>query len=746
MRDSAPAGVVGQNFAAEPDTSSPVAGDDPLWEGYLDAPVAERLGICCSGGGVRSASFSLGALQVLREKHLLERADHLSCVSGGGYITIAHAVMVSESLKRAAGPAEPPQPAAVENIEQDYFGRRAPWARDSPEESHLRNHISYLGSRVWLVANLIYGTIRHLLPFAAAIYLFGFVVGVAMSPWLADTLQVARGAVCKVGACVTNADLLPFVWLSAALLVLAGLLLALRNTGQKKAFADGPMFLLQYLTLALLYTGSVVFGLLVVMPWVFLRLHSGALESIGPFANIGVDGASLTAIAGLVGSVVSWIAKKRTTRWFQIGVAVLTALAGPIFVLVPTIGIGYWNARWGTDWGHDPQRLWIAAGSAAYLLVMWLGLDEVTSVAHLFYRERLATAFVGYRRLVAGSAGSTLEYTQPPWDEDLDFTGLAGGSGVAKLPNLVVCAAVNLSGDLPVGRMGASFTFERDKVGGPATGYVPTAWMEAQAGPGVATLPALMAISGAAVAPSMGKMTIRALRFLMAVFDLRLGAWLPNPTRAPMSASARELRSNTPGSKDPSAGQPRFGKAWRRPGALYVFREALGLNSIRRSFVYVTDGGHWENLGLVELLRRGCSRIVCIDGSGGNAMTFGTLSEAIALARSDLGVEISIDLSEMHAETGELSKSGFAFGRIEFPDDTTGTLVYIRALLTETSPEDLRSYAGKDKKFPNHPTSDQFFDEERFEAYRALGQHLMEQAIACRAATIEVPPTAPPCP
>lgn len=70
----------------------------------------------------------------------------------------------------------------------------------------------------------------------------------------------------------------------------------------------------------------------------------------------------------------------------------------------------------------------------------------------------------------------------------------------------------------------------------------------------------------------------------------------------------------------------------------------------------MTDGGHWENLGLVELLRRGCTRVVCVDGSGGDAVSFGTLSEAIALARSDLGVDIKIDLSLMRAPMGQLSQ------------------------------------------------------------------------------------------
>jgi hypothetical protein len=71
---------------------------------YLAEPSEKRTGIACSGGGIRSASFALGGLQVLRTKGVLNQAEHLACVSGGGYISIAHAVLVSETLK--SGPLQ----------------------------------------------------------------------------------------------------------------------------------------------------------------------------------------------------------------------------------------------------------------------------------------------------------------------------------------------------------------------------------------------------------------------------------------------------------------------------------------------------------------------------------------------------------------------------------------------------------------------------------------------------------------
>src|SRR5207247_5545956 len=87
-----------------------------------------------------------------------------------------------------------------------------------------------------------------------------------------------------------------------------------------------------------------------------------------------------------------------------------------------------------------------------------------------------------------------------------------------------------------------------------------------------------------------------------------------------------------------------------RPNFGYVFREALGLNDVSGKFVYVTDGGHFDNLGLVELLRRGCGRIVCFDAAGDALGEYFVLSDAMSLARSDLGVEIEIDLSPLEPD------------------------------------------------------------------------------------------------
>lgn len=157
------------------------------------------------------------------------------------------------------------------------------------------------------------------------------------------------------------------------------------------------------------------------------------------------------------------------------------------------------------------------------------------------------------------------------------------------------------------------------------------------------------------------------------------------------------------------------------------------MNHIGDRYLYVTDGGHYENLGLVELLRRGCRNIYCFDASGGE--DFGSLGDAIALARSELGVEIEIDPRSLFPDkkTDEAKKSAI---RVEFryPGDPAGAspckLVYARNVLTPGSPWDVRAYHQAEPSFPHNSTADQLYTDQKFEGYRVLGERAGETAYA----------------
>jgi hypothetical protein len=189
--------------------------------------------------------------------------------------------------------------------------------------------------------------------------------------------------------------------------------------------------------------------------------------------------------------------------------------------------------------------------------------------------------------------------------------------------------------------------------------------------------------------------------------------WLPNP--APGYASRWEAWAARPW--------------WIRMIGMrarphYLIKEMIGLTSARDKFLYVTDGGHYDNLGLVELLRRGCATVYCFDGSGGEAGDFSTLGEAIEYARVDLGVEITIDVEAMRPdeELGGRSAADFAVGVIRYADGSLGTLYFARATLTPDLPLDVEAYVRKNPRFPHDPTTDQLFDEAQFESYRQLGR------------------------
>lgn len=175
-------------------------------------------------------------------------------------------------------------------------------------------------------------------------------------------------------------------------------------------------------------------------------------------------------------------------------------------------------------------------------------------------------------------------------------------------------------------------------------------------------------------------------------------------------------------------------RGWKEPGLLYVIYEALGLNSLDREFLYITDGGHWENLGLVELLRRGCTEIVCFDASGDKLDTFSTIAAAVALARTELRVSIDLhpgalqDL-QVDPKTGTSARDHVAVP-FRYPDGTPGTLVFAKAAMAADAPWDLHAYRTRDPRFPCHSTGDQFFDDVQFESYRALGAHAGRGAAA----------------
>jgi hypothetical protein len=218
------------------------------------------------------------------------------------------------------------------------------------------------------------------------------------------------------------------------------------------------------------------------------------------------------------------------------------------------------------------------------------------------------------------------------------------------------------------------------------------------------TLGTAVAISGAAASPNMGSYSEPSLAFLMTLFDVRLGWWMGNPLR-----------------KEWRRGSPRVGFAW-------LLSELLGAATDESRYVYLSDGGHFENLAIYELVRRRCKVIVACDASCDPNFDLADLHNAMERCRTDFGVEITLgDVAALKptGPQGELrSKVHFVRGLIHYPDQEhgDGTIIYIKPTLVEGDPQDVLAYGKKNQHFPHDTTANQWFDEAHFENYRALGE------------------------
>jgi hypothetical protein len=238
----------------------------------------------------------------------------------------------------------------------------------------------------------------------------------------------------------------------------------------------------------------------------------------------------------------------------------------------------------------------------------------------------------------------------------------------------------------------------------------------AMEGTGV-SLATAMSISGAAASPNMGYHSSAATAFLMTLFNVRLGAWMANP------AVANEKRTRVRDSQPANALQA-------------LLSELAGSTDDRGRDIYLSDGGHFENLGLYEMLRRGCPFILVSDAGCDPDCGFADLGNAVRKAKIDLNVDIEFTTMKIRKrgddKAGQLA---YALGDITYPrraDESPrarrrkGQIVYLKPSYfdEEKLPRDVVSYAKLNGTFPHETTADQFFSESQFESYRKLGYTL----------------------
>ena len=250
-------------------------------------------------------------------------------------------------------------------------------------------------------------------------------------------------------------------------------------------------------------------------------------------------------------------------------------------------------------------------------------------------------------------------------------------------------------------------------------------------------------ISGAAASPNSGYHSRPATAFLMTLFNVRLGLWAPNtyqPTHAPdhtpgsVAAWLGKAARATLGLRASTSRRPALEGLTPAEQRLALLNDLSGNSSIDGHAIYLSDGGHFDNLGLYEMLRRRCTRIVVVDAAHDPDCSFADLGQSLRKAAIDLGATVSITATHIGprkpgAENPHLL--GFAVGTIDYPATDAapaakGELLYIKPTWLADLPMDVRAYGAAEKDFPQQPTSDQWFSESQFESYRSLGTHQLE--------------------
>jgi hypothetical protein len=226
-----------------------------------------------------------------------------------------------------------------------------------------------------------------------------------------------------------------------------------------------------------------------------------------------------------------------------------------------------------------------------------------------------------------------------------------------------------------------------------------------------------VAASGAAISPNWGYHTSPAMAFLLTMFNVRLGWWIRNPRHREFAYS-QFLRDHRGIARyiDENPASPRF-------PICYLVAELLGLVNDESSYVYLTDGGHFENMGLYELVRRRCMKILISDAEEDHEFVFEGIGMAIRKCRIDFGAEINLDLDALKRNSENDSPTHFVIGSIQYPEvDELGSILYIKSTLSKGLPADLINYRKQDQDFPHDTTLNQWFTESKFESYRRLGQ------------------------
>jgi hypothetical protein len=543
---------------------------------------------------------------------------------------------------------------------------------ESPELRRIRHKSRYLHTSAWE---------RFYLAIAQAYGMAVNIFAISLLPLLAALLEyMIRNSSLAESRSGQTSTLLIFMLISG--LIVPGLIHRLSNNEKKADWV--------YRILGI--------SIAAVLVW---RFFGFVHEYVNPFADELFTWRFLTLLITLwtVPLLCTLLFSLLPSRHkiFRTSFAFVAGLSAPLCFFSIEIVAFAWLSH-GSDtvgilqWEILSKPLILAASCIVIFILVWLPLNINFTSPHRHYRRKLADAFIIQRDDNGVLAPVEIRLSE----------ATTGGLG----PYHLINAALNVpssNNSSMQGRLSDFFLFSQAYCGSPITGYCPTSMWEK--GDSNLTLATAMAISGAAASPLMGSETKSHVAFWMTILNVRLGYWLRNPEKRSWAA---------------------------KPGAMQLGREMMGKISEHGSFLNLTDGGHIENLGVYELLRRRCKFIVAVDGEFDPNMTFHALTNLQRMAAIDFDINIDIDLEELRLNTKGLSRSHFQFCRIKYPrsdnfEAGVGYMLYIKLSLTGNEGEFIRKYRMDEPEFPHHSTTNQFFSEAQFEAYRSLGEHIGEK-------------------
>lgn len=454
-------------------------------------------------------------------------------------------------------------------------------------------------------------------------------------------------------------------------------------------------------------------GLVLLAPCWVIGLGAKARASL---AALGATGGWITALGGLSPKTKAQksVGPPQQSKGGQI-LDLAAKLAAPVFVAVFLTGLAIF-----TDWLLSVSGLVSESWQEHRAIVENTRVEAILIVSLVFvgfgwfmaryininkfslngmYRNRLIRAYLG----ASNDRRNVNKFIGFADNDNLQMHNLS--------PDLKPFHVVNIALNLVSGRRLAwqqrkaeSFTVTPLHCGNCTLGYRPSA---TYGGPDGISLGTAITISGAAASPNMGYHSSPVIGFIMTLFNARLGAWLGNPG----DAGARTWQLPGPNSAIGS-----------------LMRETFGLTNDTSQYVYLSDGGHFENLAIYEMVRRGCRQIVVLDSGCDPDFTYDDLGNALRKIRIDLQIPIEFNdtLKLLRAQQTRFAVATIRYSALD-EKRKDGWLLYVKPMMRGNESPDVAAYKAANPAFPHQSTADQWFDESQTESYRMLGLHTINE-------------------